>query len=200
MSQFPLKQSEVAALAESVLAGLTGNPAIFPAPTVDLAEFRDHIELYRQAAAELTEVRGRMELAAKAKMQAFNALKLSLKKQLRYAENTTGFDDTRLNTLGWSGKRQRISRVPGQVRNLKVLEQGSDFVVLSWLAPIDGGKAAAYQVARRDGDGKWIDAGVSLTTRVKLLEQPRHTDMEYRIAAINKTGQGALSNTIAVVL
>ena len=37
-------------------------------------------------------------------------------------------------------------------------------------------------------------------TEAKLTDQPRHTDLEYRVIAINKAGQGEPSNTIAVVL
>ena len=80
--------------------------------------------------------------------------------------------------------------------------RGTDFVVLSWMSQADGGKAAAYQILRRDGQqsGEWINAGVAIATNVKLLNQPRHIDLEYQVAALNKTGHGQSSNTIAVVL
>jgi hypothetical protein len=202
MAQFPFKQADVAALASSVLAGLTANPAVYPAPAVDLADFGAQIETYQQALAELIEINARKEMATRKKQEAFDRMKGSLKKQLRYAENVTGFDDNKLNLLGWAGKREKTSTAPGQVRTLRVLEQGTDFVVLSWLAPAGGGRAGAYQILRRDGkkSGTWIHAGVSLATKIKLLDQPRKIDMEYRVAALNKTGQGPVSNTVAVVL
>lgn len=202
MAQFPFKQAEVVALAKSVLAGLAGNTAIYPAPPIDLADFQAAIDSYYQASAALTEAKAVKEMATRQKQDALADLKDKLKKQLRYAENIIDFDDNKLNMLGWAGRREKSSILPGQVRNLCVLEQGTDFVVLNWMAPADGGKAGAYQVLRRDNQqsSEWINAGVSIATKVKLLDQPRHIDLEYRVAALNKTGQGQPSNTVAVVL
>ncbi|MCP4711243.1 MAG: fibronectin type III domain-containing protein [Planctomycetes bacterium] len=202
MAQFPFKQVDVAGLAGSVLAGLRANPGVYPGPAVDLVEFEGEIEAYNEALAELIRLNALKEAATEKKQEAFDIMKGSLKMQLRYAENVTGFDDTKLNMLGWAGKRQRSSSVPGQVRSLRALEQGVDFVVLSWKAPSDGGRAGAYQIWRRDDRQSdiWINAGVSMATRIKLADQPRHIDMEYRVAALNKTGPGPMSNTVAVVL
>lgn len=202
MAQFPFKQSDILALADSVLAGLTGHTAIYPDPPVDSADFQAAIDSYHQASADLTEARAAREMATRGKQDALADLKGKLKKQLRYAENVTGFDDNKLNMLGWAGRKEKSSILPGQVRNLRAIEQGTDYVVLDWMAPVDGGRAAAYQVLRRDDrqSSEWINAGVSMATKVKLLDQPRHIDLEYRVAALNKTGQGQVSNTIAVVL
>lgn len=201
MAQFPFTHADIMALAGSILAGLTDNPAVYPAPTVDLADFAAKIDSCTQARAELTEAIAVKEMATAEHQKEIASLKDMMRKQLRYAENVTGFDDNKLNMLGWAGKREKSSALPGQVRNLRAIEQGTDFVVLSWMSPADGGKAAAYQILRRDGQsGTWINAGVSMATKVKLLGQPRHIDMEYRVAALNKTGQGQVSNTIAVVL
>lgn len=202
MAQFPFKQADILALADSVLAGLTGHAAIYPDPPVDLADFQAAIDSYNQASAALTEAKAAKEMATTGKQDALADLKDKLKRQLRYAENTVGFDDNKLNMLGWAGRREKTSVLPGQVRNLRVLEQGTDFVVLDWMAPVDGGRAGAYQILRRDDSqtSVWINAGVSLATKVKLLDQPRHIDMEYRVAALNRTGQGPVSNTVAVVL
>ena len=202
MAQFPFKESDVIALSKSVIAGLTANPVVFPAPTVDLAVAQAQIDSYNQARTALTEANAIKEMATRTKQDAYNTVKDSLKKQLRYAENVTGFDDNKLNMLGWAGKREKSSALPGQVRNLRAIEQGTDFVVLSWMSPADGGKAAAYQILRRDGQqsGTWINAGISMTTTVKLEGQPRHIDMEYKVIALNKTGEGPQSNTVSVVL
>jgi len=40
MAQFPFKEADIVALADSVLAGLTGHTAIYPDPPVDSADFR----------------------------------------------------------------------------------------------------------------------------------------------------------------
>jgi hypothetical protein len=202
MAQFPFKQSNILALAGKILAGLTDNPAVYPAPTVDLADFAAKIDSCTQARTELTKAVAVKEMATVEHQKEIASLKDMMRKQLRYAENVTGFNDNKLNMLGWAGKREKSSALPGQVRNLRAIEQGTDFVVLSWMSPADGGKAAAYQILRRDGQqsGTWINAGVSMATKVKLLNQPRHIDLEYLVAALNKTGAGQVSNTISVVL
>ena len=200
MAQFPFTHADIMALAESILAGLTDNPAVYPAPTVDLADFAAKIDSCTQARAELTKAIAVKEMATAEHQKEIAGLKDMMRKQLRYAENVTGFNDNKLNMLGWAGKREKSSAAPGQVRSLRAVEQGGDFVVLSWMSPADGGKAAAYQIERRENTGAWINAGVSIAAKVKLLDQPRHTDLEYRVAALNKAGQGQVSNTIAVVL
>lgn len=202
MAQFPFKQADILALADSVLAGLTAHAAIYPDPPVDLADFQAAIDAYHQTRAALTEARAAKEMATGQNQDAFADLKDKLKSQLRYAENRVRFDDNKLNMLGWAGRRDKTSILPGQVRNLRAIEQGTDFVVLDWMAPADGGRAGAYQILRRDDQqtSVWINAGISMATKVKLLDQPRHIDMEYRVAALNRTGQGPASNTVAVVL
>lgn len=202
MAQFPFKEADIVALADSVLAGLTGHTAIYPNPPVEMADFQTAIDSYHQASAALAEANAAKKMATGQKQDALADVKDKLKMQLRYAENVTGFDDNKLNMLGWAGRRDKTSILPGQVRNLRALEQGTDFVVLDWMAPADGGRAGAYQILRRDErqSGVWIGAGISMATKVKLLDQPRHIDMEYRVAALNKTGQGPVSNTVTVVL
>jgi hypothetical protein len=202
MAQFPFKEADVIALAKSVMAGLTANPAVFPAPTVDLAVAQGQIDAYNQARAAMIEANAIKQMATRTKQDAYNTVKDSLKKQLRYAENTASFDDNKLNMLGWAAKREKTSTLPGQVRNLRVLEQGTDYVVLDWMSPADGQRPGVYQIMRRDErqTETWIDAGVSIATKIKLFDQPRHIDMEYKVVAVTRTGQGPESNTVAVVL
>lgn len=202
MAQFPFTHADIMALAGSILAGLTDNPAVYPAPRVDLADFQAKIDSCTQARAELMNAIAVKEMATAQHQKELASLKDMMRKQLRYAENTTSFDDDKLKLLGWAGKREKSSSAPGQVRSLRAIEQGTDFVVLRWMSPADGGRVGAYQIFRRDDrqTGTWINAGVSMTTTVKLIEQPRHIDMEYRVAALNKTGTGQMSNTVAVVL
>ncbi len=202
MAQFPFTHADIMALSGSILAGLTDNPAVYPAPRIDLADFAAKIDSCNQVRAELTNAIAAKEMATAKHQKEIADLKDMMRKQLRYAENVTGFDDNKLNMLGWAGKRAKSSAAPGQVRSLRAIEQGTDFVVLSWMSPAEGGRALAYQILRRDEgeSGTWINAGISVTTKVKLLDQPRHIDMEYRVVALNRTGQGQVSNTVAVVL
>ena len=113
-----------------------------------MAEFAEQIEAYEKAMVELNIIEAQKQQAAKAKQKAFDKMADSLKRQLRYGENVTGFDDAKLNILGWSARRPKSSALPGQVIGLKAIEQGSDFVTLSWKGPQEGSKPAAYQILR----------------------------------------------------
>jgi hypothetical protein len=60
----------------------------------------------------------------------------------------------------------------------------------------------AYKILRRDDNetSTWMIAGTSIKTTITLTGQPRHIDLEYKVIAINKTGEGEASNTVTVVL
>ena len=203
MAQFPIRQADVLALAESIVAGLDTHTAIFPAPPISAANLRIVLDSCADAVGEVNAARAAFEMAVAEKDSRLAKLKDKMKKDLRYAENTVGGNDSKLNMLGWAGKREPTSTPPGQSRELKVIEQGTDWLILDWKSPESGGgKVAAYKIQRRgmnDGD-KWLDAALAIETKVKLTDQPRHTDLEYRVAAINKAGEGEESNTVAVVL
>lgn len=85
--------------------------------------------------------------------------------------------------------------------NCDMTLNGEGWVFLDWKAPSDGGKPAAYKVMRRNRpDGLWADVATAVTTEATLVEQPRGIELEYRIIAINKAGEGEASNTAMVVL
>jgi len=81
-------------------------------------------------------------------------------------------------------------------------------VFLDWKAPADGGKPAAYKVQRRVGGvvgsepvgDRWEDVATAILSEITLVDQPEKTEIEYRVIAINKAGEGTPSNTVLVVL
>jgi len=107
-----------------------------------------------------------------------------------------------LKFLGWGARRHRVkASLPGQSRTLEAGQQGPDWIFLDWKAPIEGGKLAAFVVQRRKlPDGDWTEAATASASEITLKNQPRKVKLEYRIVAINKTGQGRPSNTIMAVL
>lgn len=72
---------------------------------------------------------------------------------------------------------------------------------MDWKAPVDGGAVAAYKVMRRERPaGPWEEVATAVISEATLVEQPRGKELEYRIIAVNKAGDGEPSNTAMVVL
>lgn len=91
--------------------------------------------------------------------------------------------------------------MPGQPRLLETRQQGAGWLTLDWKKPADGGAAASYKIERRGrAEGDWKLAGISVETEVTLNNQERGKELEYRVIAINKAGEGAPSNIVTAVL
>jgi len=77
--------------------------------------------------------------------------------------------------------------------------RGDGWVFLDWKQPADGGRVSAYKVQSRSG-GNWQDVATAIETESTLVDQPLKTQLEYRVIAINKSGEGSPSNTVMAVL
>jgi hypothetical protein len=63
------------------------------------------------------------------------------------------------------------------------------------------GRVAAYKIKRRPRpSGPWTDAGMAIESEITLSGQSRGEELEYRIIAVNKSGEGEPSNTVMAVL
>ena len=142
------------------------------------------------------------EQATADKDEVLQALTDKMRADLRYAENTVDFDDEKLKLLGWGGRKAKTSlEAPGQVRVLEAPRQGEGWIFLDWKEPSDGGKVAAYKVERRECPaGPWLDASMSIESEVTFSGQERGKELEYRVIAVNKAGEGEPSNTVMAVL
>jgi hypothetical protein len=70
-----------------------------------------------------------------------------------------------------------------------------------WQEPLDGGAVAAYRVERRKRpDGIWAVVGMAVDTRITLTGQDAGVEWEYRVIAVNRTGEGPDSNVARAVL
>ena len=103
------------------------------------------------------------------------------------------------------GRATRTRQPPSQTRLLEAPKQGAGWLFLDWKAPADGGKPKAYKVQRRvvgvdPVNDRWADIATAIISEATLVEQPEHTQLEYRIIVVNKAGQGPESNTVRVVL
>jgi len=205
MARFPRTEAEIVTLAQAMVSGLTGTeglPNVYPSPPVVPAELTALINAYTTARNAAIAAQAAAEEATTTKDEALEDLADAMKSDIRYAENTVDFDDDKLKLIGWAGRKAKTPLAPpGQARLLEAPKQGEGWVFLDWKAPIDGGAPAAYKVMRRERPaGLWEDAATAVITEATLVEQPRGKELEYRIIAINKAGDGESSNTAMVVL
>ena len=202
MARFPRTEAEVIALAQSMVSGLTANAAIYPAPPVAPLDLGALVSAYTTAKNAAIAAQAAAEDATASKDDALEDLADAMKSDIRYAENTVDFDDDKLKLIGWAGKKAPTPLAPpGQTRLLEAPRQGDGWVFLDWKAPIDGGAPSAYKVMRRERPaGAWQDVATAVITEATLVEQPKGKELEYRIIAVNKAGEGEPSNTEMVVL
>jgi len=110
--------------------------------------------------------------------------------------------DVQLKKLGWGGRRPRVQlSAPGQVEDLKITEQGEGWLKLQWRKPSDSGAPSTYYIQRRiRSGGTWAVVGSSMVVEATLEDQQRGCELEYRVVAVNKAGDGPESNTVMAVL
>lgn len=202
MARFPIAEAEIVALAEAMEVGLTDNVGIYPTPPVLPADLTALKTVYIGAVNTAIAAQAAAEAATTAKDDALESLVDGMKSDIRYAENTVDYDDDKLKLIGWGGRKSPTAlTAPGQPRLLEAPRQGEGWVYLDWKAPVDGGKPAAYRVMRRERPaGPWEDVATAVISEATLVEQPRGKELEYRIIAVNKAGDGEPSNTAMVVL
>ncbi len=199
--RFPTTEAELRALAQNIITGLANNPN-FPSPPVSPAELQSQLNEMIQNSDAQVAAQAAAKQATDTKQASVDRLTGSMKSALRYAEDTAQGDDSLLAQLGWGGRAvPRPLQVPGQPRLLEILQQGAGWLMLDWKKPADGGAAATYKVERRGrAEGDWKLAGISVETEVTLNNQERGKELEYRVIAINKAGEGAPSNIVTAVL
>ncbi|MCK4786183.1 MAG: fibronectin type III domain-containing protein [Desulfobacteraceae bacterium] len=202
MARFPLKEAEIAALAEAMITGLTDNAVLYPAPPVAVLDLTAAKTAYITALNAAIAAKAAAEAATTDKDDVLDDLIDAMKSDIRYAENTVDYDDDKLKLIGWAGKAAATPlAVPGQVRSLEVPKQGAGWLMLDWKAPADGGAPNAYKVTRRERPaGAWEDVATAVITEATLVEQPTGKELEYRIIAVNKAGEGKPNNTVMMVL
>ena len=202
MARFPLKEAEIVALAEAMITGLTANAVLYPAPPVAVLDLTAAKTAYITALNAAIAAAAAAEAATTAKDDVLEDLVDAMKSDIRYAENTVDFDDDKLKLIGWAGKKAPTAlQPPGQTRLLEAPRQGDGWVFLDWKAPVDGGASSVYKVMRRERPaGAWGNVATAVITEATLVEQPKTKELEYRIIAVNKAGDGEPSNTAMVVL
>ncbi len=202
MPRFPKKEAEIQPLAMSIVLGLWNNQPVYPNPPVDVFTLAGKMNLYINAKNSTIAAQAAAEQTTTDKTEALEILIEALKDDIRYAENTVNFDDDKLKLIGWAGKKTPAALLPpGQARLLEAPKQGKGWLFLDWKSPADGGKVSAYKVQRRvRAGGDWADVATAILSEITLVDQPEKTELEYRVIAINKAGEGPVSNTVMAVL
>jgi len=202
MPRFPSRENEIAALANDIITGLEANPDLLSNPIVDATTLRGSLKTYRTNKTKVTAAQAAVSEAVEDKNEALEELVEQMKQVIRQAENATDYDDTALKKIGWGGRsRPSAPEVPGQPRTLEASRQGTGWVVLDWKSPNEGGKVVTYRVERFDrANDKWLEVTSTLDSEATLVEQPRGENLEFRVVATNRVGDGVPSNTVLVVL
>lgn len=202
MARFPFTEADIVALAEVMQSGLTNNAAVYPAPPVLPLDLVALISAYQSAKNGAIAAQAAAEAATAAKDDALEDMVEAMKSDIRYAENTVNYDDDKLKLIGWAGRKAATPlAVPGQTRLLEAPKQGAGWLFLDWKKPADGGSVSAYKVMRRERpDGAWAEVATAVISEATLVEQPTGKELEYRIIAVNKAGDGEPSNTVMCVL
>ena len=199
MARFPENEADIYALALRMIYGLHYKGSVFPKPKVSWFALNTKAVIFRTrleyAAAAVATVR----TAQNNKQIAMETLVKAVKKNLAYAEMITNGDDVKLKLIGWGARSQPHSLIaPGQPRDLRYLQTDERKGKLVWEVPAGGGKVVAYEVlCRKAGQSKWQYFKTSLETQLDVYSKAGET-IEYCVAADNKVGRGAFSNTVVI--
>jgi hypothetical protein len=201
MAQYPRTQAQIASLADSLIGGFTAHPQDFPhADVPSLETARDE---FIAASNTLTDAESAVAVAAKEKLEKLQRLEVTIKTNIKMASVDCGDDPEKLAEICWGPKRapQPIAP-PGQPTNLAVIAQSEDTVFLNWCkaARKAGGPVRTYIIERRSNNQDWTLVSTALNNEAKLEKQPTGCKLEYRVKAINSSGESMPSNTVGVVL
>src|SRR5438093_11021700 len=153
MPTFPIRETEIIALAELAADGFGKMTQDCPAPPVPVADMGARIADYKTALQATTEADMVSQQHHAEKDKALTQIKDGLRANLAYATITARREPGKLAGLGWGPKRDKTPlAAPGEVRNIAMGKQGDGWLILSWEQPGDGGWRAAYQIQRQEAN------------------------------------------------
>lgn len=201
MATFPTRETDIIALAQSVIHGLANLGNVFTKSPHDHGEIQAKLNAVQGQRDKVITLQAQLSEATTAKNHAITDLSDCLKAVLAYVQHAAT-DDSQLAQFGWSGRRTATAQTaPGQCRVLEIVRQGDGWVSLDWKEPADGGKPAFYAIEFRElPDGDWRPAGNAVESEATLTNLPMGKTLQFRVYAANKAGQGPVSNTVEVKL
>ena len=202
MARFPTRESDIAAMAGTMVHGLAENGADFPDTPVSVEALQEALASYTTTRDTASSAEAAAAVAYDEKQDAIQNLTDKMKSVVRYAEIAVRQDEAKLKNIGWSARRDPVSmQPPGAPRTLEVKREGRGWVYLDWKAPAEGGAVSAYRVlTRTSGSDEWKEVVLSFESMAVLTDQPQGVDLEYHVIAINKAGESLPSNLLTVAM
>lgn len=200
MPKFPRTEAGIIALCQLMIAGLPSSS--FTSSAVTAGDLQTQLDSFitKRSEATVSEAAARQDVVEK--NEQLETLVDLMKTLLRDAENIAKGNDAKLGEIGWGAKAAATSlQTPEQPRNLEAVQQGDSWVFLDWKEPVGGGDVAFYRIERRERpSGAWEEAGSAIPSEYTLINQPKGTELEYRVIAVNRAGESTPSNSVMVVL
>lgn len=193
----------------TMIAGITEHPADFP--HCDTAVLEAARLDFLNAGNSLVAANAEVARAARVKKEAFGKLQTAMKQQIKLAQVDCSDSPVKLGLIGWGPRREAEAiDPPGQPLDLRLCNTSNDTLALRWRKPTRDPHRPihCYQVYRREvkpssnGDG-WHPAGTAMENEITLKHEPTDSPLrrvEYRVTALNRSGESVPSNTITVVL
>jgi hypothetical protein len=205
MPHFPKKEAAITALARQMIAGFWAHPGDFP--NISIGELNARLNHYLIRRKSWSQAVAKRKLATEIKQASFKRLKEIMKNCLKKSEVDVAGSPDKLAEIGWGPLKipQSIEK-PGQPDNLRSVNLGRDKVTLKWDSPANGGAVRNYIIqwrCQQKADGKfdsWKLTATAFQNYVTLTNQSQKSTLEYRVKAVNISGESISSNTITVVL
>ncbi len=205
MPKFPIKEPDVVALAEAMIAGYTSHAADFPSVTV--ADLTTALTNYKSQRQTQEDKKSQAQIATVTKDEKLDALEELMKNDIKLSEVDTTEDPEKLYEIGWGPKAEPQPIIaPGSPTELHPTAEGQGAIWLVWAKPANGGGPVRnYIIERRQQQeggtfGAWTLVQTTYNCEINLTEQPVEVRVEYRVKAVNAAGESMPSNSVSVVL
>lgn len=205
MSRLPRTQPQSTALAARMIDGFTKYPGTFPSG--DVEKIRQSLENFCQAQKSFNDAASMYKQAGKKQKDAFEQLKHTIASQVKAAQVDTAAEPVKIGLIGFGARKKKspvdLPAAPYMGR-VKALADG--VVSLRWKKNYKtaGGPTLSFNIQSRTmKDGKltgWQLCGTSLDCRAVLTGQPQGRKTEYRVIAVNHSGQSEPSRCETIIL
>ncbi|MBI9019562.1 MAG: fibronectin type III domain-containing protein [Phycisphaerae bacterium] len=202
--KFPGDESNIVVLSNKMISGLASHGTDFP--SIDPLPLSTAQSEYLAASTAMESAKAAYRAAVTAKNAKLGTLKSIMKDDIKLADVDCAGDPDKLYEIGWAPKSPAVPlAAPGQVEDFIAVTQGPGDITFKWTKAVTGGKASNFIVQRRNEDStgvfsSWVQICTCFETSCQLNEQPRGSQLEYRIIATNPAGDALPSNTVSAVL